>query len=466
MKFRVWGIVAVAIVGVGVAFRLFAGIHSLGFVHPDEHQQYLEAANRIAYGYGVSFWEYDRGIRHLLYPGCLASFLLFLDGIGVTSPIMQARVIRCLLGLSVLGSMSAFSVDLYRRGKHIAAFTLLLFAALSPYFVFVGARTLSETATIPILVVVLMCLDRYPWTAGVLAGLMFGVRFQSALFVAPLFVAMAVGCCRSGNARAALRAQCVPFATGCVLALTFVGLVDRLTWGAWFHSPIEYFRANVMEGVAASFGVTPWYQYLLWTADVAFDSSLSLVPFALIGFFVRPRFAFAMLVFAFAHSMIGHKEPRFLWPMLPVLLILIAEGVECLARHATTRNRQMAAVVLSVFFLMMVKSQWDETSWGLGHSESSSRALAHVGRQADLTGVALVGGDAHSGNYFYLRRKVPYLVDLKWAEIEGARDWQRGRVNYLIAPRRPDTSRELTRVGQVNELQIYRVSRVGGDSLR
>ena len=52
---------------VGIVLRIVYGSHSLGFVHPDEHQQYLEAANRIAYGQGVMFWEYEQGIRHYMY---------------------------------------------------------------------------------------------------------------------------------------------------------------------------------------------------------------------------------------------------------------------------------------------------------------------------------------------------------------------------------------------------------------
>ena len=67
-----WWLLIVA----GIGLRLAASVLSQGFVHPDEHQQYLEVAQGIVYGPWVKFWEYDRGIRHYFYPDCLALLLL------------------------------------------------------------------------------------------------------------------------------------------------------------------------------------------------------------------------------------------------------------------------------------------------------------------------------------------------------------------------------------------------------
>ena len=362
----------------GVVARIIVGTHSLGFVHPDEHQQYLEAANRIAYGYGMSFWEYERGIRHFLYPGFLASVLKCLDLIGFQHPVQQAQIIRSLMGLTVFGTSALIALQLLRSGKRYASFALLLMTAGSPYFLFMGARTLSETAVMPLMMLMWFSVDRRPVLAGAIGGLMFAVRFQTALFVAPFFFAIVFDSFRRRRGWSH-QTQAMAFATGCVVTLLVGGFIDWWTWGSWFHSPIEYFRANILEDVASSFGVSPWYQYLLWAAQRTAEVSWIVFPLALIGARRHQRLAIAVLIFVISHSLIGHKESRFLWPIVPILLVLVAEGIEvCLQRFPTPRQRRIC-LVLVCFFALSAKFQYDGTDWHRGKTEASSLALAALG---------------------------------------------------------------------------------------
>src|SRR5690348_5318270 len=73
----------------GVALRAGVAFGTLGIAHYDEHQQYLEQAHRIAFGYGKEFWEQRRGMRNTLYPAVLAGGLKGLDLIGIHSPFVQ-----------------------------------------------------------------------------------------------------------------------------------------------------------------------------------------------------------------------------------------------------------------------------------------------------------------------------------------------------------------------------------------
>jgi hypothetical protein len=170
------------IVLTGVILRIVAGTQSLGFVHPDEHQQYLEAAQKIVHGYGWTYWEYQRGIRHYLYPGLLAGTLVTLDSLRVKDPVHQAIVIRVLMGLAVLAVMAVVARAWIRGGKPVAGLALLALTAFSPDMIFIGARTLSETAMMIPLVLGVLVWRRRPFWAGILFGLMFAIRFQSAFF--------------------------------------------------------------------------------------------------------------------------------------------------------------------------------------------------------------------------------------------------------------------------------------------
>jgi hypothetical protein len=211
------------IVFIGAILRIVAGTQSLGFVHPDEHQQYLEAAQKITYGYGWTYWEYERGIRHHLYPGLLAGALVTLDALRVEDPVHQAMVIRVLIGLGVLAVMAWAAREWTRDGKPVAGLALLTLTAFSPDMIFIGERTLSETAMmIPLVLGVLVWRQR-PFWAGILFGLMFAIRFQSAFFtVAFLLCAIDADVMQR---RSWKQGTTLPMALGLSASLIFAGLI-------------------------------------------------------------------------------------------------------------------------------------------------------------------------------------------------------------------------------------------------
>jgi Alg9-like mannosyltransferase family len=63
-------------------------------------------------------------------------------------------------------------------------------------------------------------------------------------------------------------------------------------------------------------------------------------PFLLIiGATSDRRQGFALLVFVLGHSIISHKEFRFIWPVLPLVFLLIAEGFEAVCCFLRPRPR-------------------------------------------------------------------------------------------------------------------------------
>ena len=109
------------IVLLGIGLRTSACLYAHGIVHPDEHQQYLEQANRLAFGYSATFWEQERGMRNYLFPAILALLLLGLDSSGFTDPVLQAAALRWILSLAALAAMVAIVIRVYKRGHTTAA---------------------------------------------------------------------------------------------------------------------------------------------------------------------------------------------------------------------------------------------------------------------------------------------------------------------------------------------------------
>ena len=250
---------AIVVILAGFVARGCASIYSMGIVHPDEHQQYLEQANRLAYGYGETYWEQARGMRNYLYPGALAGCLLACDFCGITDPVAQGAVIRMVLASVSFLVLMAVAGRLYQDGQWIAAAFFLSWVALSPFMVFISVRALSETVAIAPFFLALVLISRRPSWAGVLFGVAFAIRYQTGILIAAVFGLLLVECLRGDSAHWRKMAR---LAAGLGVALLVLGWLDRVTLGSWFHSSIEYVRANIVESGSDAFGVKPWDYYL------------------------------------------------------------------------------------------------------------------------------------------------------------------------------------------------------------
>jgi hypothetical protein len=80
----------------------------------------------------------------------------------------------------------------------------------------------------------------------------------------------------------------VRFSLGLFLGGLIIGAIDYATWGTFFFSAIENFKVNIFEGVASSFGVSPWYDYLAYSSRMMVLNS-PFYPFLLIIGAVRDR---------------------------------------------------------------------------------------------------------------------------------------------------------------------------------
>jgi hypothetical protein len=454
------------IVAGGIAGRVVAGTYSLGFVHPDEHQQYLEAAQGFVHGYNVVYWEYERGVRHCLYPGVLAGLICLFDLLNLRDPVWQAMVLRSFLGVAVFVSIMLVAHD-WLRGRSTAALCLIAMAAFSPDMVYTNVRTLSGTAMVIPLILGYLFWKRAPFVAGILFGVMFAVRFQSAFLTGAFFALTFLE--DWGSKSVWFRGRTFRLAIGLVLALLCMGWIDKITWGAWFHAPVQYFQAQILEGKAASFGVDPWYRYLEWGGFALFEAGPVLLLLLLVGARRDPQLAFVAAAFFVGHSVIGHKEARFLWPMLPILLLLIATGLEVVCEWL--RQVQLKRFGLALLVCLLVPGAWArfaDIDWTMDPTRANSLALARTGTFPDVTGVAVFGiPDWECGNYFFLRRKVPLVTSPYVRVIRNHPRWRDGTVNYLVTEPKNIAYFGESRVELLEVVcgwGIYRVNRAGREA--
>jgi Alg9-like mannosyltransferase family len=449
------------ILSVGLAIRVNACFYSKGIACPDEHQQYVEQAGRYAYGYSMTFWEQERGVRSPIFPVFLGLHLIALNFLGITDPVTQASVLRMVLSLCSFAVLVAFAIREYNTGNRAAAVFLLSWTSLSAGMVFITIRTTSESGLIAPFLLGVYLTHKSPFWSGILFGIAFAIRFQAGILIAGVLFTLLLASKRTPKCsgfRTLVKVVC-----GLSIALLACGLVDKLTYGDWFRSPIEYFRANILENVNADYGIEPWDYYLNNIEDSVF--AFVLIPiFALLGCFVQWRLAIPAVAFLLVHSFVAHKEVRFIWPIIPFAFILAAAGFQEVWDNLRNRNQKLAVTVIAACSLLY--GEWtvaQRLEWNCEPFTSSALALSKVGRMADATGVAVYGvGRAGCGNYFYLRKPVKLVVERRSLEVIQNALACDPSINYLIMPSFHDKDFqgwELNMLDTTPALAIYKLRR-------
>lgn len=316
----------------GLIVRLGVALFLPSTAHADETFQYLEQAYRLASGRGMTPWEFQVGARSWLIPGLLWPFAAVAHAF-TTSPTPFLAIVAMLMILASLSSVAAAFAIGGRCGKREALLAGLV-AAVWPELVFYAPHILADTLSGATLIGALsLCLQpgggkQRAIAAGLLLGVTVALRVQLAPAVALAAVWTGFG---------ALRRSWSVFALSLMGPILGSGLLDWATWGTPFQSTWVNVFLN-LGGVAASFGVQPWWWYAgieLWHWNVA-------APFVLLtvalGSFRMPMLGAVLLVILATFSAVGHKEYRFIYPALPILCCLAGVGTATLLRSLARQS--------------------------------------------------------------------------------------------------------------------------------
>jgi hypothetical protein len=441
------------IVAIGVALRVAYGATACGLFYPDDIHQTLEPAHGVVYGTGLRYWEFERGARPWTAPGVYIVVLGLLKWLGITDAASYTLVIRLLNALTA----ATWPLLCYRigRGVHSERGGLAsgFLAAVWYVLIILAPRALSHTFSVTFaLWAIARTVEpanapphRRALATGALLGLAAAFRYQDGLAAAGVVIFL------FAERR---RREALLVLAGSTIPLLAVGALDWLTWGGPFHSLVEYLRANVLEDRASGFGRMAWHFYLTRLLALAGPGALVLV----LAVFARRRAALLLLSIAgtilLAHSLVGHKELRFVLVAITLLLTVAGCGAATLLDQLAARpgGARPAALVTGLVILLWsaasgaraVSVTFADFGMYSGLPEAAAtpwdfrrdlnRALTRVGRARDLCGVSvfpygptLVPGQlASTGGYTYLNRGVPLRIGPPPPSM-------RGLVNYVIS---------------------------------
>jgi hypothetical protein len=411
----------------GTAYRLFVAFTDDGIFWPDEIYQSLEPAHRLVFGWGLIPWEFVDGARNWALPGFVA-FLLKLSGSG--DPRVYLGVVR--VAFVLLSVATAFASYLLARGggaKELPAAIGAACFSLGALPLYFGHRAMSETAAaLPVTLGLWLVLRgdaarKHLLMGASLLGLAVLLRLQCGVFAAGA-VAVLLARRRWKSARDV-------FGVLVVWALLF-GLLDLLTWGDWFHSAKKYLEFNLVKGGGAAWGTSAWTHYL----HHLFSSMTGLSIAFAVALAVCWKHARGLMLIAFAffalHSLVPHKEIRFILTVLPLFGACVGVALSHLPRPLGWAV--LAAAGVSMFMARALT--WEELGDYGRHADarawddfgSYNRLLLAASRQPKVCGLFVEGAHlAWVGGSTYLHQNAPlYMPPMQPPP---------GSVNYVITPR-------------------------------
>jgi len=288
-------------------------------IYPDEVFQYLEPAWRMLGHDGIVTWEWRDGIRGWFLPTLLAGPVALGDWVapGGAGAFVVPRLVAALASLSIVVSAWFFGARVSRIHAIVAAFAAAVWFEL----IVLAPHTLGEPLAVALIVPAALLLTGRPSQqrlviGGALLAFALVCRFQYA----PAIAVLVVGACWT------CRRNLIPLIAGGLVALLVAAVIDLAHGAVPFGWLVANIEQNLLQDRAAEFGVTPPLAYFVNFLIVW--SVLIVLPLAAIwrGSRHAPLLLAMAVVDLVFHSLIAHKEERFVFLSVVLLIIVAALG--------------------------------------------------------------------------------------------------------------------------------------------
>jgi GPI mannosyltransferase 3 len=398
-----------------IVIRLVAVFASDFINHPDELFQYLEQAHRLEFGYGIIPWEYRFGARSWALPSFLSSLLHIFRILHLDNPRMYIPAIKSFFAVLSVSMVYASSTIVKRFASERAGLVAAWIACFWYELIYFAGRATPEVVSAYCVVTALaLAVSRQGFIH--IAGIGFLCACSLALRLQYLPLVLVVLSFALFNANRRNRALMAAVFLG---TAGLAGFLDYVTWGGFFASYYYSYLYNVVYRISWIFGKKPGLYYvtsLLLSSAGFFLMVLfaSLVPATLKKTWLLLLCALAVIV---PHSLLAHKEDRFIFAAIPFLCMLSAvvltDGLAGIAKRLPL-GRIIPVCTLAAFFAISLAAFQERF---MTRDESLS-AYLFLHDEHDLAAVHLenLSWDT-SGGFYYLHRDVPIYYQGQLARI-------------------------------------------------
>lgn len=337
-------------------------LNSHGYYHADEHYQIIEFAS-LKLGKitpGDLAWEYDYRIRSAFQPAVCFVLFKLLYALGMEDPYYLAASLRLLTAGFAIAAIWFFVRTMLPSVQEPLKKPYILCSYLLWFLPFLNVRFSSETWSGLFFLVAVAVIHgntekkgRQFLLAGILLGLGFLCRFQSAIMTVGLLAWMIlISRERWKHLLLLLGGGLLSFCVGIMIDAWFYHELVLTSW--------NYFYINIVENYSSGFGVYPWYFFIWGIAKFPFyPLGIMLLIAILVLVFRQWRswLVWVILPFIIVQSIIPHKELRFIFPvanLAPLMLIYAVQAIKDLViiKRNISYFRYLAWCLLIPFILI------------------------------------------------------------------------------------------------------------------
>ncbi len=390
--------------GAGLLFCLVTACFNVGFIATDDLYNGISImipAQKMRSWHDLAAYTHNPPGSRIL----LAELAHLGATLGLDQPVNQLRfalVLLCLFSFTInlysaLGHFRWESGIAKEHKQNVVVFLMGFYFALPLFY----SRALVESISMPFLTAsaFLACVyfasGKRNSLLGALTWLAVGslFRYQLGLCSAVLFILPIIKKRYS---------DLLPLTGLAVLLFVLSGFFDMALTGGFHHSLRSYFLYNLYSA-GADFGRVPFYTFLLLFLG------LSLPPVLFSGYrnlawkkeyyYLLPTLLY-FLFFLVAHSLVPHKEERFMIPAIPLFLILVTPLAVYLWKVQRSRWRVWYFMVLNTVLLFSV-------SFNIPQNNIIGLAL-FMDRHPQYRSLWAVGNTLVVFPTAFIRREVPY----------------------------------------------------------
>lgn len=439
---------------IGLILRVGIALKLPNIFWADEIFQTLEPAHRLAFGNSIVTWEFRDGIRSWVLPGILSIIMNLTQflGSGSTGYLTGIIIFLSLISLSII--IVAYYWG-YEIGGKITALTCAIICAIWFEIIYFSPKGLTEVIATHFLLPGMFLATRksdFPdgkrlFTAGIILGISLCLRIH----LLPSVIFLLIYICRRQ-----FKLKWLPMLLGVIASLLVFGVVDAFTWSYPFQSFWLNIWVNVVEGRSKLYGVSPWYEYGIFLFKSWSWFIIPITIFIIIGARHCPILLWSGLIIILSHSILDHKEYRFIYPALPMFMILAGIGTSEILTQLINKLTKpqifflpknfisfFVAILLWVNISLPLSTRFNvyqdvkfsifssdikNTHWyGIANNLLAMQSLS---QEKNVCGVGLWNIHwALSGGYTYLHHNVPVF------SVETNKDFQElySGFNYVVA---------------------------------
>jgi GPI mannosyltransferase 3 len=330
--------------------HLVAAIFSLGFHHYDEYFQLLEFMNyKLGETPATNLpWEFHNQMRPWGQVYIFYYLHKFFSFFGMSSPFVFTFFLRLISSILGIGSVYLLRPVLkywFKDEDHRAYLWAFFLMNCAWYIPYMHVRPSSESWGTSVFLIAFSYFfqavtplnkkygaPKILFFSGLLFGLSYIFRLPLAFSVAIIWFWGAVSLHRSGGSLL----KVFYTALGIILMIALLLYSDTQGYGRFVFTSWEYFVQNLLEGKMKNFGVQPFYWYLTKGFTKGVPPLTILLIVATLWFWFKHSLhslTLMTLPFFIIHSFLGHKELRFLFPILSVLPVFIVFYLVKYSRH-------------------------------------------------------------------------------------------------------------------------------------